>query len=237
MAVYFASDVHLRLDRPERGRRFARWLASLGSEDTLWIVGDLCDFWFAAREIDTGLAACAGLQALAAFRSRGGKINILPGNHDTWLGPFYERNLSARFVQEPVDVEVHGLRVHMVHGHRLGARRLWKACMESRGFLRAFHHLPSSWAHGLDRLLEWTNEKGRAASEARHLAVFRQYAAQRGATADLIVIGHIHTPADDAAARPRMIVLGGWHHQTSYLKIDASGAALMIEADPAPIPC
>ena len=47
LAAYFASDVHLRLDRPERGRRFARFVGGLEpGVDTLTIVGDLCDFWY-----------------------------------------------------------------------------------------------------------------------------------------------------------------------------------------------
>jgi hypothetical protein len=29
-----------------------------------------------------------------------------------------------------------------------------------------------------------------------------------------------------------MIVLGGWHRQSCYLKIDASGATLVVEEDP-----
>ena len=78
MAVYLASDVHLRLDCPARGRRFARFLAGLDPEqDTLTIVGDLCDFWFVARQLRNAPLVCTGLSALADFRSRGGGVTIL----------------------------------------------------------------------------------------------------------------------------------------------------------------
>ena len=125
MPAYFVSDVHLRLDRPERSRRFARWVEGLRPGDPLVIAGDLCDFWFASRQRRADPLACEGLRALADFRARGGSTTIMPGNHDTWLGPLYERALGARFVPEPLEVEAYGRRVHLVHGHLLGARSAW----------------------------------------------------------------------------------------------------------------
>jgi UDP-2,3-diacylglucosamine hydrolase len=237
VADYFASDVHLRLDHPERGRRLARWVDGLGPDDTLTIVGDLCDFWYASRQFGTDPMACDGLRALAAFQTRGGSLTILTGNHDGWLGPFYERTLGARYVAEPWDVEAHGLRIRLVHGHRLGARPPWKGWMESRRFLDLFRRVPESLARRLDQLLEETNEKLRDAADRRHLAKFRAYADRHADDFDLVVLGHIHRPLDDVEPRPRMIVLGGWHRQSSYLKIDHTGASLIVEPDPEVVAC
>ncbi len=237
MATYFASDVHLRLDRPERGRRFARWIDGLAPDDSLTIVGDLCDFWYAARQVNRDPMECAGLRALASYRDRGGSLTILPGNHDLWLGRFYERTLGARFVAEPWDVSVHGLRIRLVHGHLLGARRLWKKLMESRAFLHAFERCPGPLARTLDHLLDHSNEKNREWDDRRHLAVFRKYAEQQGPAFDIVALGHIHRPVDEAGSQPRLIVLGGWHYQASYLKIDPSGASLVIEPDPVAVAC
>ncbi len=234
MPAYFASDVHLRIDRPERGRRFARWVRELTPDDTLVIVGDLCDFWFASRQLSSDLPACTGLQALANFRSRGGALTILPGNHDAWLGPFYETMLGADFIADSLDVEAYGLRVHLVHGHRLGSGRRWKAWMESRAFQDAFGRIPSPMAHGLDWLLERNNERNRDEADRRHLALYREYASSLARTTDIAVMGHVHIPVDDATARPRMIILGGWHHQSSFLRVDASGATLIVRPDHGP---
>ena len=229
MASYFASDVHLRLDRPERGARFARWVNGLDAADSLTIVGDLCDFWYASRQRDTDPLACDGLRALAAFRSRGGSITILAGNHDGWLGDFYTKALGARFLAEPLEIEVDSFRVHLVHGHRLGARRPWKGWMESRGFLAAFRSIPGPIATALDHLLEHANERRRIRDDERHLAVYRRYAATLRGRADLVVFGHIHTPLVETQTEPRIIVLGGWHYRSSYLKIDGSRAELIVE--------
>ena len=52
-----------------------------------------------------------------------------------------------------------------------------------------------------------------------------------------MVIGHVHRAVDEAGTSPRLIVLGGWHEQSSYLKIDDTGASLVVARDAAAIPC
>jgi UDP-2,3-diacylglucosamine hydrolase len=229
VSVYFASDMHLRLDRPDRGQRLARWVDTLGPEDPLYLVGDVCDFWYAARQRVLDPPPCDGLRALARYTARGGTLTVLPGNHDNWLGPFYERALGARFVPGPLTVEAHGLRLYLVHGHRVGGRQVWKAGMESHAFLTAFGRLPGPVAGGLDRLLDRSNGLTRAREEARMLAIFRRHLAEAAPEADVAVFGHVHTPLDDPASDPRLVILGGWHHGSSFLRVDESGAALVIE--------
>jgi UDP-2,3-diacylglucosamine hydrolase len=229
--VYFASDMHLRIDRPERARRLARWVDGLAPDDALYLVGDVCDFWQASRQTDADRSACEGLRALARFRSRGGALTVLTGNHDRWLGPYYESVLGARLVPEPQTVEAHGLRVFLNHGHRAGGRQPWKAGMESRAFLTAFGLLPEAVARGLERTLDSTNDRSRAEDEARLYGHFRDYLARVRPRADLAVFGHVHTPLDDPGTTPRMIVLGGWHGGASYLRVDGRGARLVVEPD------
>ncbi len=51
------------------------------------------------------------------------------------------------------------------------------------------------------------------------------------AAADLVVIGHVHRPVDDAETDPRLVVLGGWQRQSSYLIIDERGARFRVIRD------
>jgi UDP-2,3-diacylglucosamine hydrolase len=231
LAYYLASDIHLRDDHPERAYRFCNWLGQLKPDDDLVIIGDLCDFWMAARYSERQLAEHTSLAALADFRRGGGSLSIMAGNHDAWICPFYERELGARILAEPYDMVVHGLRVRLVHGHRLGARRAWKAGLESRAFFRVFGRLPGTVARPLDRVLAWKNDRGRARDEQRHLGVYRSFAAECRGLADLVVIGHVHQPVDEPEWNPRMIVLGGWQHEYSYLLIDEQGAHFHVSPD------
>jgi len=224
VADYFLSDVHLRLDRPDRGARLATLVDRLASDDSLTIVGDLCDFWFAARQRNADPMTCLGLKALAEFRDRGGTITILAGNHDTWLGPFYERTLGAKFLPDGLERDLGGMRTLIVHGHRLGARTTWKAGMESRAFLAAFRRLPDFVADRLGALLQRTNERNQDAFDRRGLEVYRKSIEEVGDRYDLMILGHVHRPLDTSdTIRPRLVVLGGWHSGSAYLVFDGSG--------------
>jgi UDP-2,3-diacylglucosamine hydrolase len=230
---FILSDVHLRYDRPERGARLARVVGQMEAGDRLVIVGDLCDFWLASRQRHFDPLTCSGLRALADFRDRGGSITILAGNHDAWLGTFYQRVLGASWVEDHLQLESHGHRLFLAHGHRLGRRNLWKAAMESRAFLAIFGMVPRPLARLLEIRLDRSNEAHRAVSDARHIAVYRCHADAMVGSVDLAIFGHIHRPTDDVAGNPRLIVLGGWHHRASYLRIDSAGASFLIEPDPA----
>lgn len=226
---HFASDVHLRHDRPDRARRFAAWVGALDPADPLTIVGDLCDFWYASRQRTLDPMACPGLRALAEYSSRGGDLTILTGNHDTWLGPHYERHLGATIVPDPHEVDAFGLRVHLTHGHLVGGRGPLKALMEGRAFLNAFAAVPGPLARSLESALDNSNDAHLAASTRKHLAAFRRYMATLDPGVDLAVFGHVHrNPLDDPSSRPRLIVLGDWIERASHLTIDADGARLTV---------
>jgi len=228
---YYTSDVHLRLDQPERAHRFARWVQGLESDARLTIVGDLCDFWFASRQHRIQCAECPGLQALADFRLRGGALTILPGNHDSWLGPFYQRTLGVPLSAEPLMIEEHGLSIRLLHGHRLGGQPIWKGWMESRAFLTAFRALPNPLATCFDRVRVARNEKEKERENARQLQTFETYARAAPKSINLLILAHIHRSYDNSGLSPRLIIPGGWFGQSAFVRIDASGANLIVEKD------
>lgn len=233
MPDYFLSDVHLRLDRPERGARLAAVVDRLLPDDALYIIGDLCDFWFAARQRSRDPLACPGLQALASYSGRGGRLVILGGNHDRWLGNFYQDILGATWIVDELRLRSHGLRVHLTHGHRFGARGLWKAIMESRAFLLAFRAMPKGVANRLESRLERSNNSHQESDDRRHLALYRRCVKSDESVADLVVLGHIHVALDESQAGLRLIVLGSWHDRASFLRIDDSGVIFVSEDDSA----
>lgn len=227
MAAYFLSDVHLRYDHPERADRLARFVATLDpASDDLTVVGDLCDFWFASRQVGEGdpLRRCAGLAGLADFRRRGGALTILAGNHDAWLGRFYEEQLGARFLPDAEDREVAGQRLRIAHGHRLKAATPWKTVLNSRAFLAGFRRLPGPVARACNAQLDLTNRRNQERFDRRGVAAYRAHVAALPPGPDLVILGHVHLPVDDRDASPRLVILGGWQTQTCFLRIDPDGS-------------
>ncbi len=229
MADYFLSDVHLRLDRPERGRRLARLVDQLAPQDRLFIVGDLCDFWFASRQQGADPMACPGLSALVRLQERGVPLTLMLGNHDAWLGPFYESLLRLEVQPEPLVIVSHGQTIRLAHGHRVKGTSTWKSLMEGRAFLGAFGLLPGFLARDLESRLDRVNTRKKAEADRRLIAAYREMALACDSEFDIIVFGHVHHAYNNPEASPRLIVLGDWTRGASYLKIDATGAELVIE--------
>ena len=225
MADYFLSDVHLRLDHPDRGARLARVVDRLTLADTLTIVGDLCDFWYAARQRRGNPMACMGLRSLASFRDRGGRITALAGNHDAWLGRFYARTFGAEFEPGHLERDLGGRRTLIAHGHRFGARTNWKVALESRAFLAAFTALPGFVADRLGAQLGRTNERNQELFDRRGLEIYRQQVARLDARYDRVILGHVHR----AHADGRMVILGGWQAGSAYLVVDGDDWRHVVE--------
>lgn len=244
MSLYFASDQHICLTHPERGRRFARFLGLLDPKaDSLVIAGDLCDFWFVSRECRRPEALeDAGLKALRKFIDAGGRVTLLPGNHDMHLEPFYRKALGLNF-SDDLDLEIAPeslssppLKTRIVHGHLLGGRSKWKGLMESRGFLTSFRSLPRQVADKLAGLLHKYNSRNRHEDNLRHFRVYEAHVRSASPADrshyDIFVLGHVHQtictevtiePAlgDRSTARSTlMVVLGHWFHRSSWFRID-----------------
>ncbi|MFM7316160.1 MAG: UDP-2,3-diacylglucosamine diphosphatase [bacterium] len=247
MAVYFTSDQHITLQFPERGRRFARFLGLLDPQaDRLVIAGDLCDFWFTAREARLADSRQeSGLLALKSFISDGGQVTLLAGNHDQHLEWFYRDFLGLSFTAEPMADTISGSRISLAHGHLLGGRSQWKGWMESRLFLSTFEKVPSPVANSLARKLKKYNSRNKKVDNLRHYLVYKNYVLNLSqADCDIVILGHVHqTIFRDIDVpelkRPlKLAVLGHWFHQSSWLKLDTGGPEFFIwhdhEAAPQP---
>jgi len=245
VATYFCSDQHLTLRYPERGRRFARFLERLDpGRDQLVVVGDLCDFWFVARESrKADIMAEPGLAALARFIENQGEVKILAGNHDQHLEWFYRQHLGLSFLPETWDVEMEGRRLHLAHGHLLGGRSKWKGCMEGKSFLAAFERVPSVIADSLAARLKKYNSRNRKVDNLRHYLVFERYV--KSLThhhAEIVILGHVHQTIfqeimihdPDGMKSPenrQLAVLGHWFGQASWLKMESGRAEFYIWQD------
>lgn len=212
--------------------RFASFVDRLTADDGLTIVGDLCDFWLASRQRHRDPDGCEGLRSLAAFRDRGGRPVVLLGNHDGGLAACYRAWFGATILPEPQVVESHGLRLHLVHGHRVGARKAWKAAMEREAFLHAFGALPGPVADAFRAGLDRQNLRDLEATHGRHLDRFRRLVAERSEHADLFLFGHVHERFDEQVGDRRLIVVGDWFRHSPFIRVDGRGVHVGGTADP-----
>lgn len=229
MPHYFASDVHLRLDKPDRSERFARFVNALDGEDALFVVGDLYDFWFVSRQQRIWEGPCEAESALIKFRERGGQLRILSGNHDTWLGPFIEKTFGVAFEREPLELDLDGVPIRIVHGHLFSRGLGLKVFMESRLFLVLFSRVPNRIAALCDQILTRRNA-GRFEQQNREQRdIFRRAIQQYTGPAKVHVFGHLHERIQEEVDGAKLFVLGDWKESSGYLMVNAGELSFVTD--------
>jgi UDP-2,3-diacylglucosamine hydrolase len=243
MAYYFAADVHagLSLDDLSAGSegRFIDWLDAIGADaQAIYLLGDIFDFWFETRRaVPTGFARLSG--KLAELTGRGVEIHFFTGNHDLWIGDYFERECGLIVHTEGLHTTLAGRKVYMAHGDRhdtglwKGAIRILLRSRVARGLLSTF--VPYERTMRLGRLWSHHNRKKHLMSpyafrneEEGVVRFARRYMQEH--PVDIFVFGHLHTPlAYPLSAETTLYVLGDWitTSQPVYGKLDETGFSLL----------
>lgn len=229
-SVFFVSDAHLGVDDAEqeaaRTARLHDFLNSLpGRAASLYIMGDLFDFWFEYRTA-VPRRFFETLCALRDVKAAGVPVTYLVGNHDFWLGSFMSRELGMHVHDGALTTEIQGRRLWLHHGDGLiggdlGYRVLKKvlrnpACI---GLYRLLHpDLGIPLAHRVSRWSRHSRE-GRMLDTER---LGREIAAPRFAAGhDVVLIGHFHHAYERHEPGRDFVVLGDWIHQFSYAVLES----------------
>jgi len=118
--AFFLSDCHLpiipRAGLEEWTPRVVRFLRSEARRAaTLFLVGDIFDFWF---EWKHSIPARA-FQVLAALHNlvrEGVEVHYLAGNHDGHIGDFLRQEVGLKVTRKYIDAEIDSKKFHIIHG-------------------------------------------------------------------------------------------------------------------------
>jgi UDP-2,3-diacylglucosamine hydrolase len=226
--LYFVSDVHLGGSPPPeesvKRERLGALLARVEEEGaSLYILGDLFDFWFEYRTVVPRVAAGV-LAHLDALAGRGVPVSFLGGNHDWWLCDFLRRETTIRVLPDAVRVAAQGKTLHLVHGDGLGpgdtGYKVLKRVLRNGLAVRLFR-----WIHpdlGIPLALRSSGLSRHYTSE-RHVDVERLYthvalpALRSGA--DAVLIGHHHVAAHLERPDGEMILMGDWFRRYTAARL------------------
>ena len=219
--IYFVSDVHLGLETADPAEREARFLAFLkgiptGSARSLWLLGDIWDFWYEYRDVVPRI----GARVVAEFirlMDAGVEVWFCPGNHDIWTYSFFESLGMHRFDQ-PYYTTLDGKVFCLGHGDLLGgAPRLYAwmlGIFRCRPVQRLFSTLHPWLAFRFG--LGWSNSNRRRHSpyhfrgEEEPLYRFALAESQKRHV-DYFVFGHFHDAVDlTLPTGARLYVLKDW---------------------------
>lgn len=240
-SVFFLSDAHLGVESAEReGARTARlhdFLNSLpGRASSLYIVGDLFDFWF---EYPTAIPRrhFRTLAVLERLRASGLEIAYLNGNHDFWLGTFFRDTLGIRTIDGATSVETQGRKLWLHHGDGLvggdlGYRAL-RGVLRSRlaiGLYGLMHpNLGIPLAHAVSR---WSR-RSRADGPLEPERLWREIAEPRFREGyDGVLVGHFHHAYERREPNREFFILGDWMDHFTYAQL--TDGRLELKTWPAP---
>jgi UDP-2,3-diacylglucosamine hydrolase len=228
MPAYFISDVHLGLGPKEQEKakedQLLRFLRSiLPSAETLIVVGDLFDFWFEyTTVIPKGFHRT--LAALQEFTDRSIPVHYVAGNHDFWMGDFFETELGIQVHPDPVTLPLQGKKVYLHHGDGLAQKdlgyRLIKPVLRNRFAISLYRWLHPDLgvrlARGSSRTSrEYTSNKDYGEQEG--MIAFATQKIREGN--DIVVMGHRHRPLRLDLEGGVYINLGDWIAHRTYAEL------------------
>lgn len=237
--ILFISDLHLCVRRPETTAAFLRFLDGPARQaKTLWILGDLFEFWVGDDDLDDPFHACIA-EALAALSHSGVDIRIIVGNRDFLLGKVFAARCGAHLVTEPALIEAYGQRIVLMHGDA--------QCTDDIAYQRFRRRIRSPLSLALLRLLPLGFRRMLAERIRHNSETSRSYQAGiffdlnphvvealfRSTQADGMIHGHTHRPAlhtlsVDGRERQRW-VLADWHDQATWLQAGPDGIIALSE--------
>jgi UDP-2,3-diacylglucosamine hydrolase len=236
--TYFISDVHLG-EQPasveiKRVKQFVLFLQKLEIEAaSIFFVGDLFDFWFEYKYV-IPKKHFSVIRQLARMRDKGIEITYLAGNHDFWLGSFFERELGINTVIDEWSGEIAGKRFYLFHGDGVAKKdhgyRFLKRVLRNRLSIRFFRWLHPDWGIPLARFISGSSRQYTNRVNLNDQNDYIEFARQRFSDGfDYVIMGHRHSPFELFEKDKKYINLGDWLEHYSYAVFDGQELQLLYE--------
>lgn len=235
--VYFLSDFHLGVPDHDssmvREKKIVAFLEKAKADAaTIFIVGDLFDFWFEYRKVvPKGYVRILG--KLAELTDEGIPVHFFVGNHDMWMSGYFENELNIPVYHESRTFEFNGKKFLIGHGDGLGPGDHGYKTIK-----KVFRNPLSKFLFGLIppffgiSLAEYFSKSSRASTgendekflgEENEWLILYCKEVLKQQSYDYFVFGHRHLPLDfQLNEKSRYINLGDWIKYDSYAVLDGT---------------
>lgn len=227
----FLSDVHL-------GTRNAQTSALLDflrctDADTIYLVGDIVDFWKVKRGIHWPQSHNDVVQKLLRKVRKGSRIVYVPGNHDDALRQYAGSNFGGiEIVQTSTHQTASGQKYLVMHGDEFDLvirNAQWLAKLGDIGYDAAmWANMPLNWVRQRLGLQYWSLSaylKYRVKQAVSFIGTFEAALAAQAEREgyDGVICGHIHHASDRQIGRVHYLNCGDWVESCTALVENDSG--------------
>ena len=234
--IYFCSDNHLgspnRNLSLEREKIFITWLDQIKIDaQAIFFLGDLFDFWFEYKKVvPKGFTRLFG--KLAELSDSGIDLFFFVGNHDCWIGNYFEDELGVNVFHKKVDLNIDNYNILIGHGDGLGPgdnkykflkllfrnsilKKLFSFIHPDLGIsLGSFLSQKNKILSGSEKVFE-SEDKEMLFSYCKDVLKTKYY--------HFFIFGHRHIPLDlDLGNNSKYFNTGDWITHFSYLVYDGN---------------
>ena len=231
MKIYFASDQHFGAPTPElsfpREQKFVQWLDIVKQDaDAIFLLGDLFDFWFEYKTVvPKGFIRVLG--KLAEIKDSGIPIYFFVGNHDLWMGDYFQKELNIPVYHDNQEFTFNGKTFLIGHGDGKGPGDMGYKRMK-KVFTNPISKWLFRWLHPdigvkLAQYLSVKNKLISGAEDVKYLGEDNewlvQYCKRKLETKEynFFVFGHRHLPLEiELNENSKYVNLGDWIGYFTY---------------------
>ena len=231
--IFFISDAHLGLKGKKEERKQEKLLLDFleyaeKKGDSLYIVGDLFDFWFEYRSV-IPRRYLPVLFALKKLVTRGLKVRYVTGNHDFWMENFFEDELGIKVYRGPLQTRIDGKRFYVAHGDGLAKKdvgyRMLKKVLHHPMNIRLYQLLHPDVGLAIAGFFSRLSRNHRETKNRD--AEYIRFARNRfNEGFDGVVLAHTHRPQEFRENGRTYINIGDWMHHFTYGKFEKGRLSL-----------
>ncbi len=234
--IYCISDAHLGAGNCEVERRkkenLLKFMDKVKDEKAdLIIAGDLFDFYFEYSSV-IPLRFFDVLAKLKEIRKAGSSVWFIAGNHDYWVGPFFEKDIGVKVYRETMKFKFLNKKIFIAHGDGLGrfdlGHFLLQLFLRQRSNIFLFSLIHPNLAYALGR---WVSKMSRQKSGNNKFNItdhpLKRFVKRMWANGyDIVILGHIHYPYLEISNRKVFALIGDWIGNFSYICLSEEGVTL-----------
>lgn len=217
--------------------------------DTIYLVGDIIDFWKVRRGAAWPQSHNDVIQKLLRKARKGARIVFIPGNHDDCLREYETMQFGGIEVRrQAIHVAADGRRYLVMHGDEFDIvirTAKWLAILGDLGYdVALWLNRPLNWSRRRLGLGYWSLSaylKQRVKQAVSFIGAFENALADeaRRHSADGVICGHIHHACDRTIDGVRYLNCGDWVESCTAVAETPAGVMTLIhwrEAQPRATP-
>lgn len=232
--TFFISDLHLAGERPEINTLFFQFLENIAIKaESLYILGDLFDYWLGDDQLDHDPLARQIADALKILAQGGVNVFFMSGNRDFLIGQRFAAEAGLVILTDPTIINLYGQQILLMHGDTLCTDDVmyqkFRVQTRNTDWINATLASPYEARQQLAQSIRDQSDsaKSQKAEEIMDVAEAAVQQAFREYRYPVLIHGHTHRPAThqyvvDGHECERW-VLADWHGRGEYLEVSELG--------------